>query len=152
METTKEKLSKIESEFNQAVENYHQALREFVKGKPELQKEMFSHHDDVTLANPFGGVKQGWKQVGEELEHASSLLSEGNGYLFENISKWLTPELALIFEIERFKGKLGGKQDIVPMALRVTTVFRMEDGNWKVLHRHADPLVSAQPTESVIQR
>jgi ketosteroid isomerase-like protein len=31
--------------------------------------------------------------------------------------------------------------------LRVTTVFRREDGDWKIVHRHGDPLASASAAE-----
>jgi ketosteroid isomerase-like protein len=66
--------------------------------------------------------------------------------------KHLTPELAYIVEVERFKAKVGGKEDISPLALRVTSIFRPEEGTWKVVHRHADPITTTQPAESVIQR
>ena len=39
---------------NKVVEQYHLALGEFVKGDPEPLKMMYSHREDVTLANPFG--------------------------------------------------------------------------------------------------
>ena len=34
------------------IERYHLALAEFMRGKPEPAKELWSHRDDVTLANP----------------------------------------------------------------------------------------------------
>ena len=54
-------------------------------------------------------------------------------------------------EIERVMAKLGAREDITPFALRVTTIFRLEEGTWRVVHRHADPITTAQPAESVIQ-
>jgi len=35
------------------------ALDEFVKGNPEPMQEMFTHRDDVSLANPFGPPARG---------------------------------------------------------------------------------------------
>jgi len=54
--------------------------------------------------------------------------------------------------VERVKAKVGGRQDVALIALRVTTIFRPEDGTWKVVHRHADPITTAQPVESIIQQ
>jgi ketosteroid isomerase-like protein len=67
------------------------------------------------------------------------------------ISKPVTPELAYIVWIERVKAKMDARQDVTPVDLRVTRIFRPEDCEWKVVHRHADPITTAQPAESVIQ-
>ena len=53
--------------------------------------------------------------------------------------------------IERVKAKMGGSGDVTPFALRVTMIFRPEDGEWKIVHRHADPITTPQPAESVIK-
>ena len=39
---------------DQLIDQYQQALDVFMKGNPEPVKELFSHRDDVTLANPLG--------------------------------------------------------------------------------------------------
>jgi hypothetical protein len=54
-------------------------------------------------------------------------------------------------EIERGEAKIGGMEDITPWALRVTMIFRPEDGVWKIVHRHTDPITTPQPAEAVIQ-
>ena len=64
----------------------------------------------------------------------------------------VTNELAYTVEIESYRARVGGASELTPVAVRVTTVFRREDGIWKVTHRHADPITAPQPAESVIQR
>jgi ketosteroid isomerase-like protein len=139
------------SDFEQVVEQSHLAWGEFVKGNPEPAKRLFSQREDVTIGNPFGPVRRGWKQVAETMEHAASLYRDGEVIGFESMAKYATAELAYIVEVERYLAKVGGRQDVTPVSLRVTSIFRREDGLWKITHRHADPITTAQPAESVIQ-
>jgi len=139
-------------DLDEVVEQYHLALGEFVKGNPEPVKQMFSHQEDVTLANPLGPPVRGWEQVAETIDRAASNFRDGEFTGFENVVKYVTPDLAYIVEIERTKAKVGGREDVAPSALRVTMIFRPEEGTWKVVHRHADPITTAQPADSVIQK
>ena len=50
-------------EVDELIERYDQALGEFVKGNPEPVKGLFSHRDDVTLANPLFPTGHGWEEV-----------------------------------------------------------------------------------------
>jgi len=113
---------------------------------------VFSHRDDVSVANPFGPVSYGWKQVAATMERAASLYRDGEFTGFENVVKNVTPELAFIVEVERFRVKIAGREEVAPVALRTTSILRPEEGIWKVVHRHADPITTAQPAESVIQK
>ena len=67
------------------------------------------------------------------------------------MAKHVSSELACIVEMERYRARVGGGEDIRPVTLRVTSILRPEDGTWKVVHRHADPITTPQPAESVIQ-
>jgi ketosteroid isomerase-like protein len=126
-------------------------LGEFVKGDPEPVKELFSRKDDVTLANPLGPPAIGGDEVAKTIEQAASTIRDGEIIGFEIVSKLVTPELAYILEIERQEAKIGANDQLTPFALRVTMIFRPEEGKWKVVHRHADPITTSQPAESVIQ-
>ena len=136
---------------DQLIEQYNLALDDFLKGNPDPVKNLFSHREDVTLANPLGPPARGWDEVGAALERASSTSRDGEMVSFEIVEKYVTPELAYVVEIERAKAKLGGREGIAPIALRVTMIFRPEGDAWKVVHRHADPITTPQPAESVIQ-
>jgi ketosteroid isomerase-like protein len=139
-------------DFDEVVAHYQRALGEVVKGNPEPVKKLFSHREDVTLANPLGPPVRGWEQVAATGERAASQVREGEIVAFDIVAKYITPELAYMVWVERTKAKVGGREEITPFALRVTTIFRPEDGTWKVVHRHADPITTAQPIESVIQK
>jgi ketosteroid isomerase-like protein len=139
-------------DFDEVLEQYHLALDEIVKGSPDGYKRVYSRREDVTLANPFGPPARGWDEVAKTLERAASQFRDGEATGFENVAKNITPELAYTVEIERCQTKVEGREDVTPIALRVTTIFRPEDGAWKVVHRHADPITTAQPAESVIQK
>ena len=139
-------------DLDEVIEQFHLALGEFLKGNPEPVKMMYTHREDVTLANPFFPPARGWEQVAETSERAASQFRDGEFVGFETIAKYVTPELAYVVHIERTKTKVGGGEDIAPIALRVTMIFRPEDGTWKIVHRHADPITTPQPAESVIQQ
>jgi ketosteroid isomerase-like protein len=138
-------------DFDEVLEQYHLALDEIMKGSAQGYKKLYSRRDDVTLANPFGPPVRGWEEVAPTLERAASHYRDGEATGFENVAKYVTAELAYTVEMERCQAKVEGKDDVTPIAVRVTTIFRSEEGEWKVVHRHADLITKAQPPESVIQ-
>jgi len=85
------------------------------------------------------------------LDRAAANYRDGQAVAFENISTVVTRDLAYIVEIESYHARVGGAEEIAPVAVRVTTVFRREDGAWSVVHRHADPITTPRPAVSVIQ-
>jgi hypothetical protein len=74
-------------------------VAEFVKGDPEPLKILFSHHEDVTLANPFGPPVRGWEQAAATMERAASLYRGGEVVRFDAIAKNATSDFAYIVEV-----------------------------------------------------
>jgi ketosteroid isomerase-like protein len=136
--------------FDEMLERYHLALGEFTKGNPEPAKQLMSHREDVSIANPYDPPVRGWEKVAQVMDHASSLRQAGE-VSFEIASKYVTPELAYVVEIERARAKVGGREDMTPYSPRATIIFRREDGEWKAVHRHADPITTAQAAEWVLK-
>src|SRR5215210_6857741 len=125
-------------------EQYHLASGEFLKGDPDRVKKLWSHKEDVTLANPFGPPVRGWDEVAKAGDRAASQVRDGELVSVEIVEKLVTSELAYVVEIERPKAKVDGSEDITPFALRVTMIFRPEEGTWRIVHRHADPITTPQ--------
>jgi ketosteroid isomerase-like protein len=139
-------------EVDELIERYFRAQGEFLRGNPEPVKDLFSRREDVTLANPYGPPVRGWEKVSKSIEHAASLRSDGTFVEWQIIAKYVTAELAYVLQIERAEARIGAREDITPLAVRSTMNFRPEeDGEWKIVHRHADPITTPQPAESVIQ-
>lgn len=139
------------SDLEQTIELYHHALDQIMKGSADGYRRVYSRSDDCTLANPFGPPVRGWEAVDRTLEGAASHYRDGEATGFELIATNQTPEFAYTVEIERCQARVDGRAAITPISVRVTTVFRREDGTWKVVHRHADPITSPRGGESVIQ-
>lgn len=138
------------SGFDEAIERSHKACAAFVNGDPRPLKDVFSHRDDATIANPFGPPARGWKQVEETFERAATNWHGGEPESFDLVMRYETADLAVTVEIERYNAKVGDRTEAAPVALRVTQVYRPEDGVWKVMHRHADHITTARGAESLV--
>lgn len=100
------------------------------------RKAMWSHDDPVTL---FGAARSasGWGELRQLFDWLESQFSDGS-YEYEVLAADASGDLGYIVGIEHSSVSVGGAE---PEAyeLRVTTICRRENGDWKVVHRHADP-------------
>jgi ketosteroid isomerase-like protein len=136
---------------DELIGRFQQGLDEFMKGNPEPVKELFSHKEDVTLANPLGPPVRGWERVGAAIERAASQFRDGRFVGAEIVEKHVSTDFAYTLWLEHEEGKVGEREEIAPSTLRVTMIYRPEEGGWKVVHRHADPITTPRPAESVVR-
>jgi ketosteroid isomerase-like protein len=61
-------------------------------------------------------------------------------------------DLAYTVTIERSETRVSGAESVAPMVLRVTHIFRKEDGVWKLVHRHADSLMDKAAPSAVLKK
>jgi ketosteroid isomerase-like protein len=137
-------------DLDEVLEQYHRAAEAVISGDSSPQERLWSRREDVTLANPLGPPARGWDEVSNALRRAVSQLRDGEGLAFERISGSAGADLAYTLEIERCRVKVGGAPERAPSSLRVTTIFRREGDGWKIVHRHADPITTPRPIESVV--
>lgn len=140
------------NDIDRAIEQSHAALGAIWKGDPSLYYLLLSNADDVTLGNPFGPYARGRQKVEEIIADAALRFRDGEVTGVELIAKYVSDDLACIVEVERGRVKVGGGEELVPVALRVTSLFRLEHASWKLVHRHADPITTPRPAASVISR
>ena len=147
----KQEASASPTDFDGAVEAFRHALRTYVTGDPTPVLELFSRREDVTLANPLGPPRRGPAEVDEAGAAAAAQLSDGSIRGFEEVSRYSTADLGYVVQIERAQARLAGADDMTPIALRVTMIFRREGDTWKVAHRHADPIMTSRPITTTIE-
>ena len=123
-----------------AIEESHNALAAIIRGDASGYLALFSEADDVTLGNPFGPFGRGRKNVEERLALAASKYRDGRNASVEFIAQYVSESLACVAEVESAEAKVAGGGEMTKVSVRVTSVFRLEAGNWKLVHRHADPL------------
>ena len=119
---------------------------EFGAGRAGGYQDMYSHADDVTIFGAFGGHEHGWDTVGPRLAWAATQFNPSTDTTLERtlISADFGTELGYTVTLEGTPGTttvagttMGG--------LRVTHVYRLEGDRWKIVHRHADPLINKVP-------
>jgi ketosteroid isomerase-like protein len=123
---------------------WQEAQSRFINGDPTLWKQNASHRDDATILGAFGGYgEKGWNAVGARYDWASSQYKDGGATMkVEYLNIGVSGDLGFTVAIERQEGaRVGDQQNPTRRALRVTQIFRKEEGAWKLLHRHADPLI-----------
>jgi ketosteroid isomerase-like protein len=135
----------VTDQLGDVVERYHAAARAFARGEPVQMKSLFSQADDVVLANPFGPAVVGWDAASEWLDFASSRMHDGDVSAFEEVARYQSGDLVVLHETEHWTSRVADRARVEPFILRVTTTFRREDGEWKIVHRHADPIASVDP-------
>jgi ketosteroid isomerase-like protein len=138
-------------DLDQAIELNHLSIDQFTKGTSKPLEALYSRSDDVTLGNPFGPFVRGFDQVARTMERAAEHYRDGHAVGFDLIARYESPDLACIVEVERVEARMGGADEPSPVALRVTTLYRREDGAWRIVHRHADPITTPRSADSVIQ-
>ncbi len=102
---------------------------------------MWSTRDPVTLLGAFGVANSGWNEVSEAFRWVASRFSNCTAYEFELVAAGVSGDLAYTVGYEHSSLSVDDGP-VEPNNLRVTHVYRRENGEWKIVHRHGDRLPS----------
>ena len=102
---------------------------------------MWSHTDPLTL---FGAAvsASGWAEIRPIFDALGSRFSDCASWEFELQAAGVSGDLAYLVGMEHTTASVAGAP-AAPYSLRVTTVLRREDGEWKIVHRHGHPYDAA---------
>ncbi|MEQ1653346.1 MAG: nuclear transport factor 2 family protein [Hyphomicrobium sp.] len=115
----------------------HAAL---MRGDLESYRALITYTDDFTIMTPFGGPPTHGRDMTEERMRAMARFFRSGTFEQELVQAYGSAEIVVLAVIERQNVEVGGlpAQD---WPLRVTLVYRRDGNEWRLAHRHADPLV-----------
>ena len=104
-------------------------------GDVEPRLALWSRRDPVTL---YGAKLSGagWADLEPVFREVASWFSDSQEFELEVIAAGASSDLAYTVGYERSKVRLKGTPGVY--TLRVTHVYRREEGRWRIVHRHAD--------------
>ena len=108
-----------------------------VHGDAGPRMELWSRRAPVTLFGAIGMSESGWDQLSQTFTWVASRFSNVSDFRFDVELVEVSGDMAYTLGFERWNGSIAGRP-IEPVTVRVTHVYRREDGEWKIVHRHGD--------------
>jgi ketosteroid isomerase-like protein len=141
MTTETSSQSAVEAEIREFLGRCHDALTHQSQGRPEPFLALWSRADDVTVMAAVGGYETGFERVSALLSWASTAQSF-DSWSADTIAITVGSNLAVSVEMEHYGQHVDGENK--EMSIRATQVYRREDGEWKIVHRHGDILTPVE--------
>jgi ketosteroid isomerase-like protein len=135
-----------DSEVGELVERSAVANSALVGGQIDRYIELIPHAEEYTLMAPFGGAAtHGFDASSENRARMKNFFRSGT-LNQELVATYNSGDLVVLVTVERARAEIAElpEQD---WSLRVTQVFRREDAEWRLVHRHADPLANGVSLE-----
>jgi ketosteroid isomerase-like protein len=99
--------------------------------------ELWSRRDPVTLFGAIGMSESGWEKLSRTFSWVASRFSDVSDFRFDVEMVEVVGDMAYTLGFERFKASVAGRP-VETVTVRVTHIYRREEGDWKIVHRHAD--------------
>jgi ketosteroid isomerase-like protein len=108
-----------------------------VHGDPEPRIRLWSRRTPVSLVGAWGPNKFGWEEVSKTFRWVASRFTAAEDFRWDIEVAYVSGDLGYTVGYERLNASIDGGP-LTPMTVRVTHVYRREDGAWKIVHRHGD--------------
>ena len=129
------------TDFAQFLKHRKEVASAYSSGNGTPLDEIVVRSGPASFFPPSGGHVQGAAEVGIRYEVDVRAFSAGSHTHLEILDSGASGDLAYWTGIQTFEGTVGDKP--TTMNIRLTELYRREDGQWKLFHRHADPAGTA---------
>ena len=120
-----------------ALEQENAAVAAMLNGDPGPVINSLAVSDDVTLFGAWGPIEKGHKAVADTWRWVGSRFTSADAVDVERTVVASSGDLAYTVGFERSHVSVDGGPPR-DMVIRVTHIYRRIDGDWKLVHRHAD--------------
>lgn len=114
-----------------------EAASAFVRGDPSLVLAMSADTGQATFFDPGGGFTEGAANVNRANAEGAARFGPRGTTELQIKDRGASGDLAFWTGFQTAQVESDGK--ITPMTIRVTEVYRLQQGEWKMVHRHASP-------------
>lgn len=130
-------MTELESFRTLISELQHEAEEALVRGNVLLRLDMWSHNEPVSLFAALGPSKAGWDELEPMFRSVAGRLSGGRDVSYEITAFDVIGDMAWTAGFSRFRASID-EGPVTPYTLRITHIYRREDGDWKVVHEHSN--------------
>jgi ketosteroid isomerase-like protein len=104
-------------------------------GDPAPRRALWSRTEPVSVLGAWRNAR-GWPELDELFSSLGRQFSDCTSYAFELLACDVVGDMAYTAALEHTSTRVDGEPR--SYTLRATQVYRREDGQWRVAHRHAD--------------
>jgi ketosteroid isomerase-like protein len=127
-----------ETDFDAFLKTREQAANAYVRGDGAKLDAIVPHDGTASFHSPRGDSVVGARAVADRyLEDCKAFHSNGTSHL-EAIQHGHDGDLSFWIGFQIATVQIGDTPSPVNMRIRVTELFCKRDGEWKLMHRHAD--------------
>ncbi len=127
---------KSEKALHAANDQFYAALNAMFTGELAPMNAIWSHRDDVTQMGPFGNRLVGWTAVGEEFKRTAAM-KLGGRVVCKDLRITVGSDLGYAVCVEEGENMSADGKPVM-VSHRATNVFRLENGQWTLVHHHTD--------------
>lgn len=125
-------------EFEEFIEKRKKIASDYTNGDFAALNEIITQKNPATFFSPGGDMEDGVKAVTASYKKGAESFQKGGKSSLEIMQAKASGDLAFWTGVQHADVKMAKSGEVVPMTIRITEVFRFEDGAFKLVHRHAD--------------
>jgi ketosteroid isomerase-like protein len=125
-------------DFAQFLKAREHASAAYIEGNTTPLAQIASRDDPASFMPPSGVVVTGAEAVAKAHAEGARQFRKGSRGRFEILQSGSEGDVGFWTGLHHAEVCIEGEEKPVPMTLRTTEIFRRENGDWKLVHRHAD--------------